>query len=325
MIKQALFTTLIALSFGNAFSNTQTIGLDEGYCNGEFTIQNVNSSHFENMEKIDFSNGIQITFFGGHSGEAMHISGNGGFFVSDSVSKLFFKKEEMSGLEKSGKVQDHWQFAINQNRGDSLWNNSLIIPNNPLAPDTFAYEENSSIKLSQASFFFGFSGPEMPVQFPYKHEYMFSNHKSIAYLQGVNSRNIKLQISKYSISHFTSGPENDDNSAITYVTFKWAADSAGNGKFLHDGTAIENGNTNSLVSTLKQAPISIKKQGSSICISNKSLNSSNISIYNLKGRQIYSFNLNSHQQSKILSISSGIYLSRIQTSDNIYTKRFSVK
>lgn len=77
-------------------------------------------------------------------------------FFKFTSTNLFLKKEGEVEHHKSGYLSDNqsWQFAMNPNKCDSNWNSSLSIPDKIMESDSFAYEEESAVKISQASFLY---------------------------------------------------------------------------------------------------------------------------------------------------------------------------
>lgn len=319
MFRRSLFALLTVMS-ANLFSqNYGEINLDPGYCSGEIEVANP----FGSGMNILFSNGIELAFFGDLDNQAMHYSGEGGVMVSDSTTKLYFKKEGEQKFLKSGYLsEDHkWQFIFNGNKWDSIWDSSLFVPNERLSPDSVAYEENSEIKISQAAFLFSASGSELPDMFPITHEYMNSNYNSIFYLEGNDGRNVKMQVFDYSIDTYTSGPDENECSVISYLKIKWAADSSGNGRFAKDGTA----NKVTFSKASRISPLETKIMGNGVTFINNLSKSSNVQIFSLNGKLMNNLELTELDRSVFVDIQKGVYVIKITTDNSFYTNKLTIR
>lgn len=325
MFKRGLFLALAAMSITASEIQPISVNLEDSYCGGEITINRPVQVISFNRQRIHFSNGTYISFFGDIDRDAMHYKGKGGIIVADTSSKLLFKKENGSQVEKSGYISDtqDWQFAINTDRTDSIWNNALSIPTDNITCDTFVFEKDSEIEYSQASYLFSFEGSEMPNTFNVTQESMLSNFKSITYLQGKDGRNIKLQAIDYEIETTTSGPDNQESKYISLIKVKWAADSLGNGIFRSDIAPIFVSKKNSIKS--RYLPLKINRINNQVSFVNSFNEKCNIEIFSLKGQQINSFSLNNFNESISMDMTMGTYLTKVKSGERIYTSRIVIR
>lgn len=325
MFMRGLFLAIAVMSITASDIQPISINLHDSYCGGEIEIDRPVQVISFNRQRIHFSNGSKISFFADVDGGAMHNSGKGGIAVVDSSSKLFFQVESNSHVEKTGYISDiqDWQFSINTDRTDSIWNNALFIPTDNITCDTFVFEKDSEIEYSQASYLFSFEGSEIPNSFSSTQESMFDNYKSIAYLQSADGRNIKLQIVDFDTITTTSGPDNVESKYISTVRIKWAADSLGNGKFQSDIAPISM-NKGKLLK-YKYSPLKVNSSNNQVSFVNLVNEKSSVSIYLLNGQVLYNFNLNQINEKYSVDMTAGTYLSKVESGYKIYSTRIIVQ
>lgn len=321
MFKRSLVLAMVAFSVVSL--NAEVINLKKGYCSGKISID----SPFSNNQEVEFSNGIKIKFFSEFDNEAMHYSGMGGMMVNDSSTNLFFKKDGEVELYKSGYLSTNqsWQFAVNFNKWDTVWNSALSIPDVRMDSDSFAYEEESSVKTSQASFIYSVSGSEMPDMFPSFHQGMYSNYNSICYLEGGSGRYIKIQAVEYDQYTYTYGPDDVECTVLSNVTLNWAADSAGNGRFLPEDTGIKNGLNKDGNKNMNLSQLNIKIKNNLFSINSNSIESGIVMIHSLNGQLINKINFDSSNKNIPVNISSGVYIAKFKTKNKIFTGRIIVE
>ncbi len=321
MLKKGLIAAMMALSVSSFSLNAEEINLANGYCSGKIRID----SPFSSNQEVEFSNGIKIKFFSEFDNEAMHYSGMGGMMVNDSSTNLFFKKAGEVKLYKSGRLsnEQNWQFAVNRNKWDTIWNSALSIPNETMESDSFAYMEESNVRISQASFLYSVSGSEMPDMFPSFREGMYSNYNSICYLESGLGRHIKIQAVEYDQYTYTYGPDDVACTVLSNVTLNWAADSAGNGRFLPEDTGIKNGFTKNENKQMSLSQLSIKNN--LLNINCNSIESGTVMIHSLNGQLINKIKFDNSNKNIPINISSGVYISKLKTGNTIITGRIIVE
>lgn len=229
-MKKELCILLLLICFISA--KTIHINVDTAYSSGTFTIDEIDWVHDTNEnDTVVFSNGTVITFVNDYG---MHC-GAGGFCILDSLSTLNFKGEgekefsyyECNIKKTENKIAENWYFV------ESL-------PDSLFEADTF-YVGWSQDTGFQASYFYVMNGQDGgPANF-----YIADDSKCMNYIS-TEGTTLKLQLYDQGV---WEGNEYEDG-GIGNLRFRWAVDSAGNGKFNHvifDSVAVQSHYDNELI------------------------------------------------------------------------------
>lgn len=207
-------------------AKTILINVDTAYSNGEFSLEDI---EYDTQDTIEFSNGIRLAPFKVPVGGGMGLEAYGGFIVIDSASTLTF-----DATRNRTTYHDEWDFEFTYNKIVKNWYKTLSIPQEHLAADTLFFRGNEDTTQSYpAYYFFDAWGPEGGSWFDDVSEGLMDRHKALSYIKASDGSNVKLQL--YDCSKFMEkvGPDEAWCQSIYDFKFRWAVDSAGNGRFKH--------------------------------------------------------------------------------------------
>lgn len=211
----SLIIIMLSISFSQA--KVIDINVDTPYSSGDFHISQIESirDSFEINDTVRFSNGTEITFvsvFGMHQGY-------GGLVVLDTTSTLTSKGD-------GEQIQrDNFFGNVTENKVIEEWYKAESLPEKLFKADDFHFD--SEEKIYQASYFIYSSGGETT---PYIDDNLTEDFNAISYIKTGNTT-LKLQL--YTCDEYEGSGEYMDGDEVYNFKFRWAVDSAGNGKFKH--------------------------------------------------------------------------------------------
>lgn len=284
-----LFSYVLILS-SVTFLSASTIQLNDGYDSGVIV---VNDPQWD--EEFTFSNGLTLTSFDLNDPKAFVYDHIMGYFTNGFASQ-----------------------CANANMGYD-WDNTVAVPSELVPCEIYEYFVDStsvaedSVKVPAVDRFWR-HGSYSPWDF---FIYTERPEKHMFFVTSTDGRNVKFQIYNEEYTKYTEGPDEEVVTLIKSYSLRWAADSAGDGKFKQNVTVV-NGNQ-----LQENAPYTFSLSQKKLSFEMNRDQSVEIGLYSLKGQVI-----KSRQGRRVVlslhDLARGTYLLRIKSAGQLFSERIYI-